>query len=57
MNLNPEQTEKMKLRMAQTIRENAKIQLTPQNRENYFNSCIKHGDLLGQVTEEIKKEF
>lgn len=43
--------------MAQTIRENAKIQLTPQNRENYFNSCIKHGDLLGQVTEEIKKEF
>jgi len=56
-NLTPEQIIQLKERTIKIVRENASVQKTPVQRENYFNSCIKHGGLLAEVVNEIKKEF
>ncbi len=57
MTLTPEQTERLRERITQTVRENASIQKTVENRTNYFNSCEKHDGLLKEVLPKIKQEF
>lgn len=55
--LSPEQMEQLKQRTIKIVRENARMQNNEANRTNYFNSCVKHGNMLAEVAEEIKKEF
>ena len=55
--LTPEQIIEVRARLTKTVREMAQSQSNSANRENYFNSCIKHGGTLGEVAIEVKKEF
>lgn len=39
------------------VMECSKTQSTPQNRENYFNSCEAHGGDLAEIVKEIRKNY
>lgn len=43
--------------MFRNVRENARIQATPENRENYLCSCEAHGGDLANVVAVVKLEF
>jgi hypothetical protein len=39
------------------IKNNALSQSNEQCRENYFNSCIKHGGEVAKVTRQVRNEI
>lgn len=43
--------------MMDNVRENASVQLFPENVENYFRSCEAHGGELAEVVAVIRKEY
>lgn len=42
--------------MFRNVRENSRIQRSPENRENYFRSCEAHGDDLAEVVKVVRAE-
>lgn len=43
--------------MGRNVRENARVQATPENRENFFRSCEAHGGELAEIVAEVRREF
>ncbi len=43
--------------MLSTVRESARIQSTPEHRENYLTSCENHGGDLAEIARQVRKEF
>lgn len=52
----PQEQQDRKEVMFRNVRENARSQATPQNRENYFRSCEAHGGDLATVVAVVRKE-
>ena len=44
-------------RSVEIVTENARQQITPENRENYFKSCESHGPDLADVVTEVRSIF
>lgn len=44
-------------RSVEIVTENARLQATSENRENYFKSCEAHGPDLADVVTEVRSIF